>query len=105
MDRVRRGTTTYFGKMGDGVEKPLPKENAHCAHDTCAATLRLSAANGAVDWVRTAQGLPRWNFWPPASTGATATSTPWRCPTTPASRAVRQARHYDRVDRESKTPC
>jgi hypothetical protein len=33
-----------------------------CAHNTCAATLRLSAANGAVDWVRPAQGSPCWNF-------------------------------------------
>jgi len=51
------GTTTYKGDGSDG------KIHESCNHDTCAVTMRLSASDGTIDWVRTVQGSPRWNFF------------------------------------------
>ena len=51
------GTTSYKGGSADG------KVHDACNHDVCAVTMRLSATDGNVDWVRTMQGSPRWNFF------------------------------------------
>uniref|UniRef100_A0A7S3QBX1 Uncharacterized protein n=1 Tax=Chaetoceros debilis TaxID=122233 RepID=A0A7S3QBX1_9STRA len=51
------GTTSYKGGADDG------KVHDACSHEVCAVTMRLSAADGNVDWVRTVQGSPRWNFF------------------------------------------
>ena len=51
------GTTSYKGEASDS------KVHDACNHDVCAVTMRLSANNGDVDWVRTVQGSPRWNFF------------------------------------------
>jgi len=53
------GTTTHTGKA-DGSDGKIHQS---CSHDTCGVTMRLSASTGAVDWVRTVQGSPRWNFF------------------------------------------
>jgi len=51
------GTTTYKGEDSDS------KIHQSCNHVTCAVTMRLSAIDGEMDWVRTVQGSPRWNFF------------------------------------------
>jgi len=51
------GTTSYLGGVDDS------KEHDWCDTTTCAITMRLSASNGDVDWVRSIEGSPRWNFF------------------------------------------
>ncbi len=51
------GTTSY---KGDATDSKL--HNA-CNHEVCAVTMRLSATDGNVEWVRTLKGSPRWNFF------------------------------------------
>jgi len=51
------GTTSY---KGDGKDSKIHQS---CNYDTCAVTMRLSAVDGEMDWVRTVQGSPRWNFF------------------------------------------
>ena len=49
------GTTTFSGLVAKD-----PKTNTLCEHETCSVVLRLSAADGVVQWERTLQGSPRW---------------------------------------------
>jgi len=51
------GTTSY---KGDGSDSKIHQS---CIHDVCAVTMRLSAINGDMDWIRVVQGSPRWNFF------------------------------------------
>jgi len=51
------GTTTYKGDKSDH------KNHDNCKHDSCAATMRLSASDGSCDWIRTTKASPRWNFF------------------------------------------
>jgi len=51
------GTTTFFGEEKDS------KLHTNCVHKMCAVTMRLSATNGMVDWVRTVEATPRWNIF------------------------------------------
>ena len=54
-------TTTYGGgKTSKSKGPPDGKLHPHCDHATCAVTGRLSATDGAVHWMRTFQGSPRW---------------------------------------------
>ena len=59
------GTTAYLGEDVDDAESddPRAKDNEHCDHAVCAVTMRLSAADGTVEWIRAAEGSPRWNFF------------------------------------------
>jgi len=51
------GTTTYKGDKTDH------KNHTNCKHDSCAVTMRLSASDGSIDWLRTVKASPRWNFF------------------------------------------
>jgi len=51
------GTTSYKGEAADAKLHDL------CTYDVCAVTMRLSASDGSVDWMRTLEGSPRWNFF------------------------------------------
>jgi len=51
------GTTSYRGEVDDS------KEHDWCNTVTCAITMRLSASNGDIDWIRSIEGSPRWNFF------------------------------------------
>jgi len=55
------GTTSYIGQVTD-VPTDV-KNHAHCNHDICAVTMRLSASDGTTEWVRATEGSPRWNFF------------------------------------------
>merc|ERR1712176_1125529 len=55
------GTTSYFGTSSD--KETDTKDHRHCKHEICGVTMRLSAADGTVEWVRTTKGSPRWNIF------------------------------------------
>jgi len=51
------GTTSYLGEEKDS------KKHSWCDTAVCAVTMRLSAEEGDVEWVRTIEGSPRWNLF------------------------------------------
>lgn len=51
------GTTSYKGEEGDS------KTHTWCDTAVCAVTMRLSADDGSLHWLRTIEGSPRWNFF------------------------------------------
>jgi len=56
------GTTSYKGNPTADDESDA-KVHDSCSYDVCAVTMRLSAADGTVEWVRTVEGSPRWNYF------------------------------------------
>jgi len=52
------GTTSHKGYF-----QSHDKDHILCDYETCGVTMRLSAKDGAIDWVRTVQGSPSWNFF------------------------------------------
>merc|ERR1712176_34961 len=55
------GTTSYFGQPSE--KETDTKDHKHCRHEICGVTMRLSAVDGTVEWVRTTKGTPRWNIF------------------------------------------
>jgi hypothetical protein len=55
------GTTSYLGEVTD--KESDTKTHKHCNHEVCGVIMRLSAADGTTEWVRTTKGSPRWNIF------------------------------------------